>query len=273
MLTRVEIRNAQGVLLKLPVYDLSEGYLIKGIEGLDPVKATIVATNFASLDGTQDQAVRRESRTITIKLGYEPAAASTTVSALRNRLYQSVMPKSPVSLRFVDETGDYFDIEGRVETLDSPIFTREPEATISIFCYNPDFYNPVRTKISGHSTSGPTGILIPYEGTVNTGFVFELRPNRPITAMTIYHRPPDNALRSLEFIAPLVSGDVLRISTESGNKYATLIRSNSSSSIVYGVSPFSSWLTLEPGGNEIRVFMGGAAVPFSLEYTEKFGGL
>ncbi len=53
MLIKVEARTSSGALLILPLDDVSSGYVVEEIEGLDPVKATLVSSSFAQADGEQ----------------------------------------------------------------------------------------------------------------------------------------------------------------------------------------------------------------------------
>lgn len=273
MLTNVQITTDQGAVLMLPLQDPSEGYLVKDIDGLDPVKANMVSSSFANLDGEQYQSSRREPRNIIFKLGLNPDYTTGSVRELRKRLYGFFMPKTRVHMRFFAEGEDPVDIYGRIETFDAPLFTREPEATISLICHQPDFYSPDPIVIAGNTVANTTEFLIDYEGDIETGIKFKLSPNRSLSEFTIYHRPADNTLRMLEFDAPLSAGDVLDISTISRAKGATLTRAGAGTPILYGVSPFANWINLYPGPNYLRVYAAGAAIPYTIEYNNKFGGL
>lgn len=275
MLEKVEVRTEQGALLTLPLQDISEGFVIQDIDGLDPVKATIVSSSFAKMDGEQYQSSRREKRNIVMTLGFEPNYATGSVAELRKRLYTFFMPKSRVLLRFFQTDEEPVDIYGRVESFDSPKFTREPSATISMLCFDPDFYNPVPDILTGNTTSSTLETPVEYEGTVETGILFRLLVDRTISDFTINHRPPDDSLRSLEFNAPdpLVAGDVLTISTVPGQKYVTLTRAGADTSYLYAVSPESNWISFYPGSNKIQIYAVGAGIPFQIDYTTKYGGL
>lgn len=275
MFDKLEVRTEQGALLTLSLQEVEEGYIISDIEGLDPVKAVLTSSGFAKLDGEQFQSARREKRNPIITLDLEPDYSTSSVQSLRNKLYQFFMPKSKVSLRFFTTGSPTVDIVGYVETFDSPKFTKEPTATIGILCFDPDFFVATPIEITGSTTSSSSEITHNYQGTVETGILFELAVNRAMSGFTIFHRPSDDSLRSLDFylVTSLVSGDILRISTVSGDKYATLIRSGIASSVLYGVSPQSHWINFFPGLNKIRVYAEGAAVPYSIKYTTKFGGL
>lgn len=273
MLTKIEVRNNQGALLILPLEDISDGLVLEDVEGLDPVKATIVSSKFAQQDGSQFHSTRREERNILIKLGLEPDYISNTVRDLRKRLYNFFMPESEVNLRFYMADGLEVDILGRVESCEAPLFTKEPEMDISIICFDPDFIELESVVIIGTTTSSSTETVITYDGTVKTGIQLVLNVDRSITEFTIYHRPPDGVLRTMDFAASLIDGDVLTISTVTGKKGATLNRGGTISSLLYGVSPQSNQIELDHGENNIRVYAEGAGIPFEITYLNRYGGL
>lgn len=273
MLNKVEVRNSQGELLTFQLEDVSDGFVVEDIGGLDPVKATLVSTSFAQLNGTQYQSSKRENRNITFKIGLEPDYFTTSVADLRQRLYDYFMPQTSVDLRFFDSKPLEVDISGRVESCQNSIFTKEPAVDISIVCFNPDFYDRTPVEINGNTVSTTVETLVNYAGNVEAGIVFTLNVNRTISEFTIYHRLPNDEIRILDFSAPLISGDVLRISTVPGSKGATLIRSGTTSSILYGISPQSNWTEFMRGENYIRVYAVGAAIPFKIEYITNYGGL
>jgi hypothetical protein len=272
MLTKVEVFTAQGQTLVLPLEYANNGYLIQGIDGLDPVKATVVSSSFAGQDGEQYQTSRREARNIIFKLELKRGAAES-VRDLRTRLYSIFSPKSTISLRFHDDEDGVVDISGVVESCFAPLFVQEPVATISVLCHKPDFYVPTPIVVTGNTVSNSTEFQINYEGSIETGIKIALTLNRDMSQFTIYHRSPDNSIRSLEFNEPLLSGDIITIVTVAGEKSAILTRAGSNSSVLYGIAPVSHFITLFPGTNYLRVYAEGAAIPFTIEYTNKVGGL
>lgn len=273
MLQRIEVTSAQGALLNLPLEDLDNGFLLEEVEGLDPVKATITTSSFAQLDGSEYQFSRREERNIKLKISLEPDWGVDTVRTLRKKLYEYFMPKSLVTLTFYTSDGLPVDIMGRVESFESPLFTNTPAVDISILCFNPDFYSQAPSSFDGSTTQLNLESSIVYDGSIETGLVFTLFVNRTLPEFTFYHYPPDGSFHSLEFSTPLIAGDVLTISTISGDKGATLNRASVASSVLYGISPQSDWIELMPGINRIRVYSEGAPIPFHIEYANKYGGL
>lgn len=273
MFTMLEVVNESNATLSLPLEDIGNGYRIKSIDGLDPVKATIVTTSFANMDGDTYQSSRREKRNIVVKLGFDTAM---DVRTLRNNLYPFFMTKTNVLLRFYSDEADMFFVQiyGRVESFESPIFAKDPEATISIVCANPDFYEPEPVAWHGDTTSGSTRMPITYLGSIESGIRMSMNVNRTLSSLVMHHSTTASGVENdLTFTAPLVAGDVLDISTVPGDKGATLTRSGVTSSILYGVDPASVWTTLFPGQNYIRISAGGSAISYTIEYTNKYGGL
>lgn len=273
MLTKFEVANRQGNLLSFQMDDISNGYSVQDIGGLGPVKATLVSSSFAGVDGEQYHSSRRETRNITIKLGLESDYITQSVDDLRSRLYGFFMPKSEIYLKFYKSDNLIVNITARVETCEPDIFTQEPVMNISVICYEPDFVVPELVHLTGSSVSSSTNTLIEYAGSVETGIVLTLNVNRTLTDFTIYHTPPGDELRQLDFSGPLVSGDVLTISTVTGDKGATLIHSGTSSSVLYAISPQSNWIEFAPGDNFFRVYAPGAGVPYTIDYVTRYGGL
>lgn len=277
MLTLVEVRTEEGgEPLALPLQDISSGYSIQNIIGLDPVKATLVSTSFANLDGEQYQSARRDKRNIVFTLGYEPDFVSTTVRKLRNNLYSYFMPKADVWLRFYMDDEDNeppVDIQGKIESFDSPLFAKDPVVTISVLCFDPDFYVDGPVTITGNTVPDATETLVEYTGTVETGFLFTLSPTAPVSSFSIYNRTPDGNTRSLDFTSALAAGDILEISTVTGAKGAEITTGGNGSPILYGISPYSDWVKLYPGDNFIRIYADGVPQPFTIEYNTRYGGL
>lgn len=275
MLTMFDVQNPQGDLQVFRLDDDEDDYVVANIEGLDPVKATLVTSSFANQDGSQYHSSKRESRNIKITIELNPDYIQDSVSELRSRLYRYFMPKTEVKFRFYLDNGDYLWISGRVESFETPLFTNEPTVVISIFCFNPDFFDPRAVFVDGMTTSGVDEMALPYSGTVETGVNFTLNVNRALSSFSIYHRPPDGILRTMDFVfsTPLSAGDVLRFSSIPGAKGVTLTHGGSDAPALYTLSPQSPWLELQPGDNSIRVYTSGAAIPYIIDYTNKHGGM
>lgn len=272
MLYKVDVRTPRGDILTLQFDDISDGYIVGEITGLDPVKATIVATNNANQDGTEYQSSNRPDRNIVITIELD-TAAEVSVDELRNRLYPFFMSKQAVTLTFYKDNGLTVTMDGRVESMDAPLFTDEPTATVSIICFDPDFIDPIGVVKSGFSTADTGTTDVVYAGTSDTGMIFELTVENPLTELTIYQTTPNGDVKSMDFAADLEAGDILTISTVRGDKYARMTRAGVTTSVLYGVSPQSSWLQLEHGTNAMRFYATDGGSPATITYTNRYGGL
>lgn len=273
MLTSLSVSSPAGGLLTIPLEDPSDGLLIEEIEGLGPVKATLVSSSFARMDGEQYHSSRREARNIIVKINLEPDYVVDSVQDLRQRLYDYFMPKSRVDMTFWRDDEPNVFIQGYVESFESPLFTKEPRVDISIMCFDPDFVDPLGVHVLGNSVATSVEIPIDYSGTVDTGLNLKLLVNRTLAAFTVYLRQANGLLQQMDLSAALVAGDVVEINTVPGQKRVTLTRAGLTTSILYAVSPQSAWISLQPGVNNLRVYATGAGVPFDLLYYPRYGGL
>ncbi len=272
MISKVEVRTVSGLLLTLELENTEDGLIVSNIDGLDPVKAVLVSTSFATLDGAQFQSSRRETRNILITLGLEPDYVTTSVRDLRNQLYQFFMPKSSVNLRFFLEDELEVVIDGVVESFESVLFTATPQVVISLICYDPDFVDPEPYGIDGETVEDTEEILIQYKGNVETGVLFIFEPERDFEEFTIYHRYGD-VVKTFDFSGDVTEDDLLMIDSVPGRKSVMRNRDSVLTSLLYAKSPQSPWIELQPGDNYIRVYSVGDPVPYTIEYTDRYGGL
>lgn len=272
-LYKVDILTEKGDILTLNMRDSSNGYYVKNITGLDPGRAELVSSSFGTVDGAQYQAARRDPRNIVLTLGFSPDFVVNTVSSLRSVLYSMLMPKSKVIMTYYMDEGLVVKIDGRVESFDSNAFSKDPEASISIICFNPDFYSINSLSVSDTTRSTVVEKSILYNGNIATGFKLTLTLNTSATTFNLYLKSPDGTLNNMTFVGSLLNGDVLTISTVSGNKYARLKRSNIETSVLYGIDYSSVWLQFVPGTNYIRPYVEGNVMPYTIEYLEKYGGI
>ena len=273
MITKIEARSPSGGLLSIELEDSSTGFIIKDVDGLDPVKASFVSSSYASMDGSQYQASHREARNLLLKIDLDPDYSTTSVYDLRKTLYNYFMPKSEVELRFYLDSGITVNLNGRVETFESPLFVRDPTVTIGLLCFDPDFIDLTPTVVSESTVDDQTNFTVSYDGTVDTGTLFELAIDRTLSEFTIYHQTPDGTLKTIDFAGSFVAGDVLKVSSVRGDKYVILNRGGTDSYVLYTKSPQSGWLELQNGSNLLRVYAVGAAIPFTITYYTRYGGL
>lgn len=269
----VEVMTETSETLTLPLQDPSGGYYLTDITGLDPVAADIVSTSFGTADGAQFQASRRDPRNIVMTLGFNPDYIATNVRQLRWDLYKLLMPKSKITLKFHMSDDIILEIDGRVETFESALFTKNPSATISIICFDPDFRSADPVVIEGSTVTGTTLMEIPYSGTMPTGIVFQLLCDREVTNFILHMEDDNGNAEDMEINLSLEDGDILEIGTVPGNKYVRKITSDSSQSVLWAMSSSSTWVRLNPGMNDVRVVTSGAAIDYTITYDTRYGGL
>lgn len=273
MLTKVEIVNVRGDILPLPLADFSGGYLVRDIQGLDPVKASLTSSSMAQVDGAQAQSARRDTRNITMKLGLEPDYDTLTVAGLRSQLYQYMLPKAVIGMNFYLDGALFAQTTGTVESLDNNMFSADPEMDSSIICYDPDFYGPNQVTVDGSTVADSTTQTITYDGTSDAGIIFTLTVDRTIAGFSLYNNKPDGTSQTFDFEGALVSGDVVTITSIPRQKSAIKVTSGTPSSVLYGVQPASAWINLGNGDNDFRAAVSGAAIDYTIQYTPKYGAL
>jgi Siphovirus-type tail component, C-terminal domain len=272
MLTKVSVQSPSGGLLELPMTDITAGYVIRDIQGLDPVKATLTSSSFAQMDGAQLHNARREPRNILMKLGLEANYVSTTVAGLRSNLYRYMMPKTTVVLGFYVDDVLFGTTEAVVESMDNNMFSADPEVDFSFISYDPDFYAPDSTTFSGYTVSDTRTEIIDYDGTSDTGIIFSLQFPGPASEVVLHNSRPDQVTNTIDIDGSFLAGDILQIITIPGKKAVNTIRGGTTIPSLYYRDQSSSWISLGQGENRFRAYYSGSPIPYTLEFTEKYGG-
>jgi hypothetical protein len=272
MLHKVDVVTRRGTTLSLDVFENDSGYQVM-VEGLDPVKAEFSSSPYVGMDGEDFQSARLGSRQIKLHFDLVPDFVTETFATLRRKLYDYLMPKSTVKLRFYLDTGLYLDIDGVVESHSSPMIKEDPEVEVILICFQPDLVDPNMVTFNGSTVSTSTITNINYPGSVDVGVVLTMHVNRNLAGFTMYNSIEEGTLSQLDFSYPLVNGDQLVISSLRGSKGITLTRSGVSSSLLYGRSAQSTWIEFSRGINQFRVYAPGDPVPYTLEYLVRYGGL
>lgn len=277
MIDLLRITKSTGTYMQLVLTDPSDGYLVTDITGLEPGKATMVSTTFANAPGAQYQTSRREVRNIVFTVGLRPGRGNT-VDSLRSNLYAYLMPQSKITLTFWTTELEPVKIEGVVESFEYTKFTKSPQATISILCYDPDFLalsSNTKTTVVGGS-----GITIDYEGTVNTGLITKVILEGSainLSPAVSIKNTAAGEVQSFNFIhyanLPVTTRSYLQVNTNRFEKAVTLQSGTVVSSAIAYVQPFSSWIQLIPGSNKLVTSFSRAGTTVQYTYTNRYGGI
>ena len=271
-LTTLSVVSSSGETLNFHI-GASTGYQLEEVRGLDPVKADISSSSFGQHDGSQYQSSRRGERNIVMVIGLVPDFVTNTVQSLRLDLARLLMPKRPVTLRMIDSDGSVVSIAGRVESFEAPLFTRTPKADISIICFDPDFKSHALTTKTGSSVTDITNTAIQYDGSVDTGFLFEMTVNRATNELALVLVNSMGESQRVDFAMALSAGDKIEIGSNFGEKGVWVTKDGLRTPALYTITPNSNFLVLSPGVNQFRVQMAGAAIPWSIKYYERYGSL
>lgn len=285
MLSEVEVITARvAETLRLPMQDPESefsqlNYLVEQISGLEPVDADITTSSFALEDGFTVSGSRIDGRNIVITLGYNTDYATNTVQVLREKLYKYFMPKTEVTLRFYDTERAPREIQGIVETFQSPIFVSEPLAQVSILCPQPAFYavdSFVDALVDTWHDTTPLGTTweIDYQGSVESGIQLFLKAETIINGFRLEIRSETMPVQQLEFTGTLLVNTAADINTVPGQRAIQVIDSNNTAtSALSQVSLSSVWPMLYPGRNQIRVYSVGEVNQYQFLWREQYGGL
>lgn len=272
MLETIKATNELGQTATVSLLDQNGGFLVKNVDGLDPVDAILASSSFALLDGETEQSVRRGARDIIMTFGLLDGYTSFSIKELRDQLYNFFMTKRKVVLTFTEDGEDYL-IGGTVEKCAPNRFSKDPEVVITVRCEKPDFLNPEPVVLNGVTVNTNVTIPIWYAGTSPTGVDLTVNIDRSLTDITLYVTDGGGTTQSFLVSSQFQAGDVLEISTSQGEKQVVLVRSNTRTSLLYAVSPYAQWVQLKPGQNQIRVYALGNPMNWHMEYLERYGAL
>lgn len=209
----------------------TQPFWVKDITGLGPVNANVVVTpNSGGIGGIVGSA-KIKHRNILLTLGMSPFySEGQNPTNLRQRLNAAFTPGREIKVKLVDSEIGIYDAFGYVESIDSPIFSKNSSAVISILCEDPYLKRTVGVTLSGLT---PNPISIPDAPPHATGFVVIFEATTATASVRLSNGyDPDLALRDLA----LVAGDKLRISTVFGDKNIHVISSSGSRNVLNTIS-------------------------------------
>ena len=263
MITSIEVRGPYKTL-SLSLWDFDYGYIVKDVDGIGPSVAEITGSQYALFDGDLFQHARRGPRNVVMTIGLLTGHPTKTVEQLRKELYSTMPIKQKVTLTFIREDAPSLLIDAYVESIESSIFSREPELTISVIAMDPNFRQEDTIVDLGMSTTRTKYAYIDYLGSVPTGIYLSIGSvSTTITGFTLTNT---TSLGVQTFIYSEPFFPALDVKTSYQDRSVTDGSMSRVSGVVYG----SSWITLYPGMNTLKtVLANSASVAHKVWYSYK----
>lgn len=239
-------------------------YMVSEIDGLYPPNGTISTSTYAGMDGSYLNNAFIEKRNIVITFQMR----GVNIENRRHTLYRVVKPSRYIKILYKTANIDVY-AEGYVESCTVNNFGGKVSGQISIICPDPYFYStsPIHayySQIAGafvfpfpqSDEPFPLGV---YSTTDNitlinsgdeTGFIIQIEALDVARTPTIYNADTGEYL---QIKGDLEKGDVITITTKTGNKTVTLTRNGVDSNIINRLVAGSTWLTLSQGVNHFHV--------------------
>lgn len=256
----LKFANALGNVIDLTS---SENLKLTNVTGLNPPNADIITSTSPNFDGEMFNSSKVQKRNVVIYLVIE-----RNVESERLNLYKFFRVKQKGTLYYKSEYRDVW-IEGYVDTFEINNFSNPVTVQISLTCPQPyfnsidemvteiaDVISLLEFPVSLPEAGIEFGKLDPYRevvvennGEIETGVIFEFRAIGAVVNPTIFNADTQ------EFFGlnlTMQTGDVIKISTYTGSKTATLIRQGSVSNVFNYITANSTWLTLQAGENSFK---------------------
>ncbi|WP_295219159.1 phage tail domain-containing protein [Ruminococcus sp.] len=238
-------------------------FMFAKIEGLNPPSGTISTSSYAGMDGSYLNNAFIEKRNVVIPFEMRGFG----VEKRRHELYKVVKPSRYIKIYYSTKNISVY-AEGIVETCEMENFETLTKGQIPIIC--PDIYwYSTKTQIAEYSRiTGAFHFIFPDNdepfpiGKYNTqnimtivndgdevGFTLEISGG-PAKNPTIYNAVTDEYM---QILGELKDGDIITITTKTGNKTVTLEREGVVTNIINRLVSGSTWLTLRTGENKFYV--------------------
>ena len=238
-------------------------FMFSKIEGLNPPAGTINTSSYAGMDGSYLNNAFIEKRNVVIPFEMR----GFNVELRRHELYKVVKPSRYIKINYSTKNISVY-AEGIVETCEIENFEMLTKGQISIVC--PDIYwYSSETQIAEYSRiTGAFHFIFPDNdepfpiGKYNTqnimtivndgdevGFTLEISGG-PAKNPTIYNAVTDEYM---QILGEIKEGDIITITTKTGNKTVTLEREGVVTNIINRLVSGSTWLTLRTGENKFYV--------------------
>lgn len=291
MITQMEAISNQPSIPELPIGGFVPNNMaiqIRGIDGINPVKAEIALTPYATGRGSLDQGDFIPPRNIVLTLGLNPNWQDQTIASLRRLLYRYFSTGMWVKLRFLSDDMETVYINGKVESFEPNIFSEDPEMQISIICNKPDLIAEDTTLLSGISLdlagvdfgaldffSGMSAVdTIDYEGTAPAGMVLRVTADYS-GSIALFNTTPDGKQFMQVGSVVVNSGQRFEVNTVRTTRYVHYVNPSTDAAvnILAKMTMESDWPEFSPGANKFAVYTTGGGLAWTLGYLNRYSGL
>ncbi len=240
-------------------------YMTSEIDGLYPPAGTISTSTYAGMNGSYLNNAFIEKRNVVISFQMR----GIDIEKRRHALYRVVKPSRYIKIYYRTAGIDVYT-EGYVESCTVNNFAALTSGQISILCPDPYWYSTnslyaYYSQITGafhfpfpeSDTPFPLGI---YSRTNNisvtnsgdeVGFTIQFEALEDgVKTPTLYNADTGEYL---QIRTEMQRGDVITITTKTGNKTVTLIRNGVSTNLINCLVAGSTWLMLREGENHFHV--------------------
>lgn len=242
-------------------------FMFSKIDGLNPPAGTISTSSYAGMNGSYLNNAFIEKRNLVITFQMRGFG----IEKCRHELYKVVKTSRYIKVYYRTANIDVYT-EGYVETCEIENFEQFTSGQISIIC--PDIYwYSTESQIAEYSQIlGAFHFIFPDDdkpfplGKYNTqnlmtiqndgdevGFTLEISGG-PAKNPTLYNAETDEYM---QILGDIEEGDIIRITTKTGNKTVTLEREGVQENIINRLVSGSTWLTLRTGENKFYLRASG----------------
>ena len=265
-------------------------YMTSKIEGLNPPAGTVSTSSYAGMNGSYLNNAFIEKRNIVIHFEMR----GVNIERRRHLLYKVVKPSRYIKIYYSTANIDVY-AEGYVETCEVNNFEELTNGQISILCPDIYWYSTVSEMVLYSQVMGAFHFPFPENdnpfplGKYNTqntmiiendgdeiGFtiVIEASSSSEIAAVspTIYNADTDEYL---QIIGEILNGDIITVTTKTGNKTVMLERGGVKTNIINRLVSGSTWLPLREGTNRfyLRAADGLKNLKVRIEHTNAYLGV
>lgn len=263
------LENQSGEQLNLST--TANQYMPSKIDGLNPPAGTISTYTYAGMDGSYLNNAFIEKRNVVISFQMR----GIDIEKRRHLLYRVVKPSRYIKVYYKTAGIDVY-AEGYVETCEVSNFDTLTSGQISIICPDPYWYSTSAVYAYYSQVTGafhfpfpesdapfPLGIYSTTDNIIiqndgdETGFTIQIEASSSETVPEIAAYTPTiynaDTGEYLQIKGDILKGDVITITTKTGNKTVTLTHNGVDSNIINRLVSGSTWLSLREGKNTFHV--------------------